>query len=243
LLFVASSSFGALESCCEWKEKDLISEDSNDYFSPSYRLPAIASYWSSWTLIYSAISFPTVILIFLYPLIPNSPRWLIKKNRIQEAKAVLLEAARVNGKTDFSEADLEKQLQIQAAAVLEQPPEPSYWEMWRGPGVAKNLICVHLSWSVYIVIYYGFLLNIRNFGKDYLEENTIICGMLTFFLETKLGFLLHSLTILGICEIVGTFIGLWFILNVQKKWFYSSMLNIIASFISLGCHFIPDDSK
>jgi hypothetical protein len=172
------SSSGALELCCEFK---------NPIFSVqliisrylSCRLPAIASYWSSWTLVYSAISFPTVILIFLYPLIPNSPRWLIKKNRIQEAKEVLLEAARVNGKTDFTEADLEKQLQIQAAAVLEQPPEPSYWEMWRGPGVAKNLICVHLSWSVYIVIYYGFLLNIRNFGKEYLEENTIICGELS----------------------------------------------------------------
>lgn len=126
-----------------------------------------------------AISYPTIILIFLYPLIPNSPRWLIKKGRIREAKEILLEAARVNGKTDFTEADLEKQLQIQAAAELEASPEPSYWEMWRGPGVAKNLICVHFSWSVYIVIYYGFLLNIRNFGKEYLEENTIICGKIT----------------------------------------------------------------
>lgn len=90
-------------------------------------LPAIASYWDSWTHLYMAISYPTIILIFLYPLIPNSPRWLIKMGRVSEAKAVLLEAARINGKTDFSEAELEKQLQIQAAAVLEIPPEPSYW--------------------------------------------------------------------------------------------------------------------
>lgn len=95
---------------------------------------------------------------------------------MREAKEILLEAARINGKTDFSESELEKQLHIQSAAVMDAPPEPSYWEMWRGEGVAKNLIAVHWSWSVYIVIYYGFLLNIRNFGVDYLEENTIICG-------------------------------------------------------------------
>lgn len=137
-------------------------------------LPAIASYWSSFTQIYMAISYPTILLIFLYPLIPNSPRWLIKKGRIQEAKIVLLEAARINGKTDFSEADLEKQLNVQAAAMLEAPPEPSYWEMWRGQ--FRNLAACHLAWSIYIVIYYCFLLNIRNFPREYLEENTIICG-------------------------------------------------------------------
>jgi Sugar (and other) transporter len=146
-------------------------------------LPGIASYWDSWSLIYMAISTPfTIFLIFLYPLIPNSPRWLIKKGRIREAKEVLLNAARINGKTDFTEANLEKQLQIQAAAVLEVPPEPSYWEMWRGQ--AKNLTAVHLSWAITIVTYYGFLLNIRNFGVQYLEENTIICGETEFFSPT-----------------------------------------------------------
>lgn len=107
-------------------------------------LPAVASYWSSWTYLYMAISFPTVILIGLYPWIPNSPRWLLKKGRIEEAKEVLLEAARINGKTDFSISDMEKQLQIQAENMQHAPIEPSYWEMWRGQG--KNLICVHLAW-------------------------------------------------------------------------------------------------
>lgn len=145
-------------------------------------LPAVASYWSSWTYLYMAISFPTVILIGLYPLIPNSPRWLLKKGRIEEAKEVLLEAARVNGKTDFSISDLEKQLEIQAENMKHAAKEPSYWEMWRGQ--CKNLVCVHLAWSVYIIIYYGFLLNIRNFGVNYLRENTIICGMLVIFLKS-----------------------------------------------------------
>jgi Sugar (and other) transporter len=107
-------------------------------------LPAVASYWSSWTYLYMAISFPTVILIGLYPWIPNSPRWLLQKGRIADAKKVLLEAARVNGKTDFSPNNLEKQLQIQAMILRHAPKEPSYCEMWRGQ--IKNLIAVHLAW-------------------------------------------------------------------------------------------------
>lgn len=165
-------------------------------------LPAIASYWSSWTYLYMAISYPTIVLIFLYPLIPNSPRWLIKRGRVREAKEVLLDAARVNGKTDFTEADLEKQLQIQTAAVLETPPEPSYWEMWRGQ--VKNLTAVHFSWAITIVTYYGFLLNIRNFGRDYLEENTIVCGELLGNYNEKDYITLYFK---GVCEIIGTFIG------------------------------------
>jgi hypothetical protein len=107
-------------------------------------LPAVASYWSSWTNLYMAISFPTIGLICLYPWIPNSPRWLLEKGRINDAKNVLLEAARVNGKSDFSPNNLEKQLQIQAIAIRHAPKEPSYCEMWKGQ--YKNLIAVHLAW-------------------------------------------------------------------------------------------------
>lgn len=48
---------------------------------------------------------------------------------------------------------------------------------------------------------------------------------------------------LGICEIIGTFIGLWLILNTEQKWLYTSIFNIIASFISLSAHLIPPDGK
>lgn len=91
-----------------------------------------------------AISYPTLILICLYPWIPNSPRWLLKHGRIEETKQILLEAARINGKTDFSIGSLEKQLQIQASECCKPVKEPSYWEMWRGQ--IRNLVAVHLAW-------------------------------------------------------------------------------------------------
>lgn len=107
-------------------------------------LPAVASYWSSWSHLYMAISFPTIILILIYPWIPNSPRWLLQKGRVDDAKNVLIEAARVNGKSDYSPSNLERQLRIQAMAYKHAPKEPSYCEMWRGQ--CKNLVAVHLAW-------------------------------------------------------------------------------------------------
>lgn len=43
-------------------------------------LPAVASFWSNWTQIYMAISFPTLALIVLHHWIPDSPRWVMFKN-------------------------------------------------------------------------------------------------------------------------------------------------------------------
>lgn len=142
---------------------------------------------------------------------------MIKRNRVEEAKQILLEAARINGKT-VSPNDLEKQLQIEAAASLEVPPEPSWWTLWSSPEVTKNLIACHLAWSIYIVIYYGFLLNIRGFGREFLELNTVIAG---------------------VCEIIGTFIGLFLILKTSRKWLWTSIFNIVASFVALSAHLIP----
>lgn len=63
-----------------------------------------------------AISCPTVILIFLQRWVPDSPRWFIKRGMVDEAKEILIESARINGRTHAIPADLDYQLQIQAAA-------------------------------------------------------------------------------------------------------------------------------
>lgn len=182
-------------------------------------LPIMASFWSSWTQLYSAISLPTILLIFTLKWIPESPRWLIKKGRVQEAKEVLIQAAEMNGNiSEIDQIELEKKLEVQSAAVMNEPKEPSWWSLWENKKVKKNLILCHLIWSIYIIIYYGMLLNIRPFGRDYLKINTAIAGM---------------------SEIIGTFIGWSLILFTSRKWLWAGLFNIGAALIGLSANLIP----
>ena len=183
-------------------------------------LPGMAAISSSWSMLYIAISFPTVILLILIRWITDSPRWLLQRGRIVEVRKILIEAANVNGNSSEipSAYDLDKNLEIQAAEMRQIPPEPTWWEMWVGSGVKKNLIACHLSWSIYIIIYYGYLLNVRLFGSHRSTINTIIAGL---------------------CELLGTFLGCYLILNTTRKWLWTSVLNIVASLIALTAHFIP----
>lgn len=108
--------------------------------------------------------------------IPNSPRWLIEHGRFEEAKQILIESAKCNQRMHLIPSDLDQLLEQQSAQVRSAPPPASWWTLWKGEKAVRNMICVHLAWSIYIVTYYGMLLNIRTFSREHLEINTIVAG-------------------------------------------------------------------
>lgn len=114
----------------------------------------------------------------LFRWIPDSPRWLLAHNRIPEAKEILVESAEMNQRKHLIPNDFEKLLQIQSEAIRSDPPPAGWCTIWSGPRAIRHMICVHLSWSIYIVVYYGMLLNIRAFSREHLEINTVIAGWL-----------------------------------------------------------------
>lgn len=182
-------------------------------------LPGVASWWKSWGEIYIAITLPTFILIFLYKWIPDSPRWLLKHGRVQEAKKVLLEAANFHQYTDFNEKELEFKLQELSDKMMKDPPEPSLLSIWRGTFYHKlQMFISHMGWSVFLMLYFAYLLHVRAMGRNYLEVNTVIAG---------------------ISELLGTFIGLALIIHTTRKWLWASLLNIVTSLIAFSAVFIP----
>ncbi|KAL9896733.1 organic cation transporter protein isoform 1-T1 [Glossina fuscipes fuscipes] len=183
-------------------------------------LPGVASFFSDWTHLYMAISWPTVILIYLWQWIPDSPRWMVSRGRVLEAKKILIECADVNGTRLSLPYDIDQQLQLQSQTALDAPPPANWWSLWKGERAIRHMICVHLCWSIYIVVYYGMLLNIRSFSREHLEVNTVIAG---------------------ICEIIGTFIGLALILATTRKWLWTGLFNIIAGLIAYTCWLMPHD--
>jgi hypothetical protein len=144
---------------------------------------------------------------------------MIKRGYIEETKEILLEATKMNG-TPLAK-DIDNQLQDLANESMKPIEEPSWLDIWEGPKVKLHLIACHLAWSIYIVTYYGMLLNIKNFGREYRFVNTVIAGL---------------------CEILGTFIGLFLIMTSANKWQWTSLFNIIGGFIAFTVWLIPDSS-
>lgn len=51
-----------------------------------------------WYTLSLATSVPFVLLFSYYWIIPESPRWLLSKNRIDEAEVIVQQMAKMNGK-------------------------------------------------------------------------------------------------------------------------------------------------
>merc|ERR1719150_3661914 len=62
-------------------------------------LPLVAYFIRDWNHLQLAISIPCLVLTSYYWFIPESPRWLIQARKFNEAKDVLTQAAKENGKT------------------------------------------------------------------------------------------------------------------------------------------------
>lgn len=53
-------------------------------------LPVFSLFIENWWELYIAISMPTIALVFLYRYLPDSPRWMLRFGRIEEAKNILI---------------------------------------------------------------------------------------------------------------------------------------------------------
>lgn len=62
----------------------------------SFRQGYLLRHWYTLSL---ATSVPFILLFSYYWIIPESPRWLLSKNRIDEAEVIVQHMAKVNGKT------------------------------------------------------------------------------------------------------------------------------------------------
>ncbi|CAG7819617.1 unnamed protein product, partial [Allacma fusca] len=65
-------------------------------------LAALAYFIPSWRLLTMATSLPFILIIGIYPLLPESPRWLLRNQKIKEAHKVINRMAKMNGKEPLS---------------------------------------------------------------------------------------------------------------------------------------------
>ncbi|CAL1531633.1 unnamed protein product [Lymnaea stagnalis] len=120
----------------------------------------LAYFLRDWQHLQLAASCPIVLFSAFFVVVPESARWLIGRGRHAEARAIVLRAARTNGRslpaavlTD-SEVDEKAQQSDSIMALLKCPP------------LLIRALITFLNWAVCSLTYYGLSLNVGQLSGD-----------------------------------------------------------------------------
>ncbi|XP_071590735.1 solute carrier family 22 member 13-like [Heliangelus exortis] len=112
-----------------------------------------------WRLLQIAGSAPMFALFFYIWVLPESPRWLVTKGRIEEAKKALQKAASTNKHTIPPE--LLEQLKPEA-----QTKSGSILDLFRKKHLLKVTLIMSCAWFADSLVYFGLSLNVTGFGLN-----------------------------------------------------------------------------
>ncbi|CAH1252185.1 SLC22A3 [Branchiostoma lanceolatum] len=166
--FIAAS--GMLTSLVAFvMTQELVSADKRSFvgmfiwtfFALAYMLLAgIAYFIRTWMWLQVAITMPNLFFISFWWLIPESPRWLISRNRYKEAAAILRKAAEVAKVTMPEEVFYDT---IPLTQIEEKNPKEkklyTFVDLFRTPNLRKWTINIFFNWIVNTLVYYGISLN------------------------------------------------------------------------------------
>ncbi|XP_066049024.1 solute carrier family 22 member 13-like [Chamaea fasciata] len=113
----------------------------------------------NWRLLEIAGSAPMFALFFYIWVLPESPRWLVTKGRIEEAKKVLQKAAATNKRS--LPAELLEQLKSE-----KEVKSGSFLDLFRKKHLRKVTLIMSCVWFADSIVYYGLSLSVTDFGLN-----------------------------------------------------------------------------
>uniref|UniRef100_A0A672R8I1 Solute carrier family 22 member 13-like n=1 Tax=Sinocyclocheilus grahami TaxID=75366 RepID=A0A672R8I1_SINGR len=142
------------------------------FFGFGYTLLAGVAYLiRDWRKLQLAISAPGFLFIFYIWVLPHSARWLLVKNRNEEAIDLLRKAATVNGRTLPPTVQVSKIWTLSLSALfsafflpLAQSSNPINSLIALCPLIDLTSLC--FSRFVNVLVYYGLSLGVSDFGAD-----------------------------------------------------------------------------
>lgn len=161
------------------------------FFSFGFILTAGFAYlFTDWREFQFAITLPGLVFMCYYWFIPESARWLISKNRKEEAIKIIEDVAKENKATVPKEVldsiDDDQKESIKDPDVK----QPSLLDLFKYPNLRRKTLFIFLDWFVNSATYYGLSWNTANLGGNDLV-NFIISGAVEFPAYTFLLFTLN----------------------------------------------------
>ncbi|KAK8737864.1 hypothetical protein OTU49_004283 [Cherax quadricarinatus] len=107
---------------------------------------------------------PSILFLLYWRFLPESPRWLLAMNRVEECEAIMTQVASTNGRK--TPQDLRRLLQEAQAA--EKPA--SVRDLLKHKMLRKHLLIATLNMVIFCVVYSGIVLNIHNMtGNEFVN--------------------------------------------------------------------------
>ncbi|XP_022107232.1 solute carrier family 22 member 13-like [Acanthaster planci] len=128
-------------------------------------LATAAMYVREWRPLCLIMSLATVPLLFPLPFVQESISWLVSKDKLKEADAVIRRVAKFNKKTLpdvlFDKEDDQNEMEARESAI-----PPSFIDLYRTPNMAVKTINMQYNWLVNSLVYYGLSLSTGDLGVD-----------------------------------------------------------------------------
>lgn len=150
------------------------------FFTFGYILDAgFAYYFTDWRMFQIAITLPGLIFMCYYWFIPESSRWLLTKNRKEEAIKIIEAAAKENNATIPKEVLDSIGDDQKTTAKNPNVKDATLFDLFRYPNLRKKTLIIFLDWLVNNCTYYGLSWNTNNLGGNHLL-NFVLSGLVEY---------------------------------------------------------------
>ncbi|CAG7733131.1 unnamed protein product [Allacma fusca] len=130
-------------------------------------LALLAYLLKSWRYLTCAPSIAALSVICFYPFVPETPRWLLCKERTKDAEKCLRQIAKMNGKPPLDSAVVESlQKSVLQERKTENAPSACSWEIFRNPDLRIKIFLFIFAWFAVTLVYYCMCFNTKNVSGD-----------------------------------------------------------------------------
>ncbi|XP_034558518.1 solute carrier family 22 member 4-like isoform X2 [Notolabrus celidotus] len=133
-------------------------------------LPLLAYFIRGWRMLLVASAIPSLLFIPSWWVIPESPRWLLQKGRVEEAERVIRNAAKQN-RVPAPEIIFRTEECLELMQKKDEKEQTyTYMDLFRTPNMRNVTILGLFLWVSVAMVFYGLSLNTSNlYGNVYLN--------------------------------------------------------------------------